>query len=44
MEELESALLLDKIPDLWIKKAYASTAGLSAWIADLILRIKVNKT
>ena len=30
-----------KVPPSWTKLAYASLNGLSAWYADLLLRIKV---
>ena len=29
-----------KVPPTWTKLAYASLNGLSAWYADLLLRIK----
>ena len=32
---------LKKVPPSWTKLAYASLNGLSAWYADLLLRIKV---
>ena len=40
MEDLQNALFLDKVPDSWSKRAYPSLAGLSAWFADLLLRIR----
>lgn len=39
MEDLMTALFLDKVPDTWSKLAYASTNGLTAWFADLLDRI-----
>ena len=33
--------MLKKVPPSWTKLAYASLNGLSAWYADLLLRIKV---
>ena len=40
MEALQNSLFLDKVPDSWSKRAYPSLAGLSAWFADLLLRIR----
>lgn len=40
MEELSNALYLDTVPESWTKRAYPSMAGLAAWFADLLLRIK----
>lgn len=40
MEELENALFLDQVPDIWSLRAYPSLLGLTAWFADLLLRIK----
>ena len=40
MEELQNALFLDKVPDSWSSRAYPSLYGLSAWYADLLLRIR----
>ena len=42
MEDLGNSLFFDQVPPTWAKRAYASLHGLSAWYADLILRIKVN--
>merc|ERR1719412_2783564 len=39
MEELSNALFFDQVPGSWAKLAYASLNGLSAWYADLLLRI-----
>ena len=44
MEELGNALFLDTVPASWAKKAYPSLYGLSAWYADLLLRIKELET
>ena len=40
MEDLVAAIFLDQVPDSWAKLAYASTYGLTAWFADLLLRVK----
>nr|P39057.1 RecName: Full=Dynein beta chain, ciliary [Heliocidaris crassispina]BAA00827.1 dynein beta-heavy chain [Heliocidaris crassispina] len=40
MEDLSNALFLDQIPASWVKRAYPSLFGLSAWYADLLQRIK----
>ncbi|CAK8695850.1 unnamed protein product [Clavelina lepadiformis] len=40
MEELESAMFMDSVPESWTKRAYPSMFGLVAWFADLLLRIK----
>ncbi|XP_071797739.1 dynein beta chain, ciliary isoform X1 [Asterias amurensis] len=40
MEDLSNALFLDQVPETWNKRAYPSMLGLSAWYADLLLRIK----
>lgn len=40
MEELVSSLFLDQVPESWANLAYASTSGLTAWYADLLLRFK----
>ena len=39
MEDLSNFLYLDQVPPTWAKLAYASLNGLSAWYADLLLRI-----
>ena len=39
MEELSTSLFFDQVPISWVKLAYASLNGLSAWYADLLLRI-----
>jgi len=41
MEELESAIFFDNVPEPWTKRAYPSMFGLTSWFADLLLRIKV---
>uniref|UniRef100_A0A667HW36 Dynein axonemal heavy chain 9 n=1 Tax=Lynx canadensis TaxID=61383 RepID=A0A667HW36_LYNCA len=40
MENLQNALYLDTVPEPWARRAYPSTAGLGAWFADLLDRIK----
>jgi len=40
MEDLESALFLDQVPVIWSARAYPSLLGLSAWFADLLLRLR----
>ena len=40
MEDLSNCLFFDQVPPSWTKLAYASLHGLSAWYADLLLRIK----
>merc|ERR1739838_1133243 len=40
MEDLSDSLFFDQVPPTWTKKAYDSLNGLSAWYADLLLRIK----
>ncbi|XP_072167681.1 dynein beta chain, ciliary [Diadema setosum] len=40
MEDLSNALFLDQIPPTWVKRAYPSLYGLSAWYTDLLMRIK----
>jgi len=40
MEDLSNSLFFDQVPPAWTKLAYASLNGLSAWYADLLLRIK----
>jgi dynein heavy chain len=40
MEDLGNSLFFDQVPPSWTARAYASMNGLSAWYADLILRIK----
>ena len=40
MEDLSNSLFFDQVPPTWAKRAYASLNGLSAWYADLLLRIK----
>ena len=39
MEELSTSLFFDQVQVTWQKLAYASLNGLSAWYADLLLRI-----
>ncbi|XP_032945882.1 dynein axonemal heavy chain 9 [Rhinolophus ferrumequinum] len=40
MENVQSALYLDTVPEPWARRAYPSTAGLAVWFVDLQLRIK----
>ena len=40
MENLQNALYFNTVPDSWTKRAYPSMNGLSAWYADLLLRMK----
>ena len=40
MESLSDSLFLDQVPPSWTKRAYDSLNGLTAWYADLLLRIK----
>lgn len=44
MEDLGTSLFFDQVPPSWTQRAYASLHGLSAWYADLLLRIKVSPT
>ena len=39
MEELESSLFMDRIPPRWAKLAWPSLRSLTAWIADLVMRV-----
>ncbi|UYV67054.1 DNAH9 [Cordylochernes scorpioides] len=43
MEELAEALFMDSVPPKWTKRAYPSSLGLTAWYADLLIRIKGKK-
>ncbi|XP_068084396.1 dynein beta chain, ciliary [Anabrus simplex] len=40
MEELENALFLDQVPEIWTQRAYPSLLGLTSWFADLVLRLR----
>ena len=40
MENLQNSLFLNSVPESWTKRAYPSMQGLSAWYADLLLRIR----
>ncbi|XP_059689361.1 dynein axonemal heavy chain 9-like [Gavia stellata] len=40
VENLQNALLLDTVPESWIKRAHPSTASLGTWFADLLTRVK----
>ena len=40
MEDLSNSLFFDQVPASWTKRAYDSLNGLSAWYADMLLRIK----
>ncbi|KAM4697873.1 dynein axonemal heavy chain 11-like [Rhinophrynus dorsalis] len=40
MEQLQSALFFDNVPDTWTKLAYPSTYSLAQWYSDLLLRCR----
>jgi len=40
MENLMTSFCFDFVPPAWQKRAYPSMMGLSAWFADLLMRIK----
>ncbi|KAJ6660734.1 hypothetical protein lerEdw1_017360 [Lerista edwardsae] len=40
MEQLQTALFFDNLPDTWMKLAYPSTYGLAQWYSDLLLRCR----
>ncbi|XP_068082615.1 dynein beta chain, ciliary-like [Anabrus simplex] len=40
MEELQNALFMDEVPEIWTKRAYPSLNGLTSWFADLLLRLR----
>ncbi|XP_050529246.1 dynein beta chain, ciliary-like [Daktulosphaira vitifoliae] len=40
MEALEECLFMDKVPPSWEKRAYPSLLSLSAWYADLLIRLR----
>ncbi|KAM4626866.1 dynein axonemal heavy chain 11-like [Discoglossus pictus] len=40
MEQLQSALFFDNVPDTWMKLAYPSTYSLAQWYVDLLLRCR----
>ncbi|XP_039265498.2 dynein beta chain, ciliary-like [Styela clava] len=44
MEELETAMFFDSVPESWTKRAYPSMLGLTAWFIDLLGRIKELET
>lgn len=44
MEELQNALFLDQVPHIWTQRAYSSLQGLTAWFADLVLRLRELET
>jgi hypothetical protein len=44
MEELQNALFLDQVPRIWTQRAYPSLQGLTAWFADLLLRLRELET
>ena len=44
MEELQNALFLDQVPQIWTERAYPSLQGLTAWFADLLLRLRELET
>ncbi|XP_076000722.1 dynein axonemal heavy chain 11 isoform X3 [Genypterus blacodes] len=40
MEQLQTALFFDNVPDTWTKLAYPSTYGLAIWYNDVLLRCR----
>ncbi|XP_037924668.1 dynein beta chain, ciliary isoform X3 [Hermetia illucens] len=44
MEELENALFLDQVPQIWAARAYPSLLGLTSWFVDLLLRLRELET
>ncbi|KAL3274195.1 hypothetical protein HHI36_015611 [Cryptolaemus montrouzieri] len=44
MEDLENALFLDQVSPAWSQRAYPSLLSLTAWFADLLLRIRELET
>lgn len=44
MEDLECSLFLDQVPGIWSSRAYPSLLGLTAWFADLLLRLRELET
>ncbi|XP_043931285.1 dynein axonemal heavy chain 11-like [Protopterus annectens] len=40
MEQLQTALFFDNVPDTWTKLAYPSTYSLAQWYSDLLLRCR----
>ncbi|RXM27080.1 Dynein heavy chain 11, axonemal [Acipenser ruthenus] len=40
MEQLQTALFFDNVPDTWTKLAYPSTYSLAQWYNDLLLRCR----
>ncbi|XP_044764909.1 dynein beta chain, ciliary [Coccinella septempunctata] len=44
MEDLENSLFLDQVSPMWAQRAYPSLLGLTAWFADLLLRIRELET
>uniref|UniRef100_A0A8D0L2M4 Dynein axonemal heavy chain 11 n=1 Tax=Sphenodon punctatus TaxID=8508 RepID=A0A8D0L2M4_SPHPU len=40
MEQLQTALFFDNLPDTWMKLAYPSTYGLAQWYSDFLLRCR----
>ncbi|XP_033023836.1 dynein heavy chain 11, axonemal-like [Lacerta agilis] len=40
MEQLQTALFFDNLPDTWMKLAYPSTYSLAQWYSDLLLRCR----
>ncbi|XP_042314347.1 dynein axonemal heavy chain 11-like [Sceloporus undulatus] len=40
MEQLQTALFFDNLPDTWMKLAYPSTYSLTQWYNDLLLRCR----
>ncbi|KAJ8253035.1 hypothetical protein GJAV_G00208400 [Gymnothorax javanicus] len=40
MEELQTALFFDNVPNTWTKLAFPSTLGLAQWYSDVLLRCR----
>ena len=44
MEDMATSLYLDQVPKSWIRFAYPSLLGLTAWVNDLLQRHKELET
>uniref|UniRef100_A0A4W3JPZ5 Dynein axonemal heavy chain 11 n=1 Tax=Callorhinchus milii TaxID=7868 RepID=A0A4W3JPZ5_CALMI len=40
MEDLQSAVYYDKVPEIWTRLAYPSSCGLAQWFCDVLLRCR----
>jgi len=40
MELMEESLFMDRVPETWAKRAYPSLLPLTAWFADVQIRLK----